>query len=147
VHTSATETRCSALKPGVGDGTLGAARFHDAKAGSPFYIAFLNRRPDTFVIRYAVGDGCALGTLNGDGKINFGPLVKIDTSAGLPSELCWLAVSPDDRFVFATNFGYSYISSYRIDGVALSIAKDPACPKVPGDGTARKHNRHQRTGR
>src|SRR5262244_2416133 len=91
------------------DGTLGAARFHDGKAGSPFYIAFLNRRPDTFVIGYAVGDGCAMATIDGEGQINIGSLVKIDTSPGLPSELCWLAVSPDDRFVFATNFGYSYI--------------------------------------
>ena len=75
-----------------------------------------------------------------DGKISIGPLVKIDTSAGLPSELCWLAVSPDDRSVYATNFGYSNISSYHIDGSELSIAKDPACPKVPGDGTARALN-------
>ena len=122
------------------DGTLGAARFHDAKAASPFDIAFLNHRPDTFVLGYAVGDGCALATLNGDGKIDVGPVVKIDTSPGLPSELCWLAVSPDDRFLYAANFGYSYISSYRIDGAGLSIAKDPACPKVPGDGTARGLN-------
>src|SRR5215468_6902389 len=122
------------------DGTLGAATFHDAKAGSPFYIAFLNGRPDTFVIGYAVGDGCAMATIDGEGTIDVGPLVKIDTSPGLPSELCWLAVTSDDRFVFATNFGYSYISSYRIDGVDLSIAKDPACSKVPGDGTARGLN-------
>src|SRR5215510_8795627 len=122
------------------DGTLGAATFHDAHAGSPFYIAFLNGQPDTFVLGYAVGDGCAMGTIDGDGKINIGPLMKIDTSPGLPSELCWLAVSPDDRFVYATNFGYSYISSYRVDGIDLSIAKDPACPKVPGDGTARGLN-------
>jgi 6-phosphogluconolactonase (cycloisomerase 2 family) len=66
--------------------------------------------------------------------------VKIDTSAGLPSELCWLSISPDDRFVFATNFGYSNVSSFRINGNGLSIAKDPACPKVPGDGTARGLN-------
>src|SRR5262244_2498968 len=122
------------------DGTLGAARFHDGKAGSPFYIAFLNRRPDTFVIGYAVGDGCAMATIDGEGQINIGSLVKIDTSPGLPSELCWLAVSPDDRFVFATNFGYSYISSYHLNGKGLEIAKDPACPKVPGDGTARGLN-------
>jgi 6-phosphogluconolactonase (cycloisomerase 2 family) len=122
------------------DGALGAARFHDGKAGSPFYLAFLKGRPDTFVIGYAVGDGCAIATLDGDGKINVGPLVKIDTSAGLPSELCWLGISPDDRFVFATNFGYSYITSYRINGKGLEIAKDPACPKVPGDGTARGLN-------
>jgi 6-phosphogluconolactonase (cycloisomerase 2 family) len=78
-----------------------------------------------------------MGKIDADGKISIGPLVKIDTSAGLPSELCWLAVSPDDRFVYSTNFGYSYLSSFRIDGNAVSIAKDPASPKVPGDGTYR----------
>ncbi len=78
-----------------------------------------------------------MGTIEKDGTVSIGPLVKIDTSPGLPSELCWLAVSPDDRFVIATNFGYSYVSSFHIDGNKLVIAKDPACPKVPGDGTAR----------
>ena len=81
-----------------------------------------------------------MATLDGDGKINVGPLVKIDTSPGLPSELCWLSISPDDRTVYATNFGYSYISSYHINGSGLKIAKDPASPKVPGDGTARGLN-------
>jgi 6-phosphogluconolactonase (cycloisomerase 2 family) len=122
------------------DGTLGAAKFHGAKGGSPFYIAFLQGRPDTFVIGYAVADACAIATIDGDGKINIGPLVKIDTSPGLPSELCWLAISSDDRLVYAANFGYSYVSALRINGSSLEIAKDPACPKVPGDGTARGLN-------
>jgi Lactonase, 7-bladed beta-propeller len=119
------------------DGSLGTARFYDAGGGSPFFIAFLHGRPDTFVIGYAVGDGCAMGTIEKDSKVSIGPLVKIDTSAGLPSELCWLAVSPDDRTIYATNFGYSNISSYHINGGGLEIACDPACPRVPGDGTAR----------
>jgi 6-phosphogluconolactonase (cycloisomerase 2 family) len=122
------------------DGSLGTARFYDAKGGSPFYIAFLNKQPDTFVIGYAVGDGCSLGTIEQDGTVSIGPLVKIDTSAGVPTELCWLAVSPDDRTVYATNFGYSNICSYHINGRGLEIACDPACPKVPGDGTARGLN-------
>jgi 6-phosphogluconolactonase (cycloisomerase 2 family) len=121
------------------DGALGTARFHDSGGGSPFYIAFLHGRPDTFILGEAVGDGCVMGTIDADGKISIGPIVTIDTSAGKPSELCWLAVSPDDRTVYATNFGYSNVSSYRIngDGTELEIAKDPACPKVPGDGTFR----------
>jgi 6-phosphogluconolactonase (cycloisomerase 2 family) len=122
------------------DGTLGAAKLQDGKAGSPFFLVFLNKRPDTFVIGYAVGDGCALATIDKDGNIKVGPIVKIDTSAGLPSELCWLALSPDDRFVFAANFGYSYVTSFRLDGKGLEVLKDPACPKVPGDGTARGLN-------
>jgi len=126
--------------PVLEDGSLGTAWFYDAGGGSPFYIAFLHGRPNTFVIGYAVGDGCAMATIDGKGKLNVGPLVKIDTSPGLPSELCWLGVSPDDRLVYATNFGYSYVTSYRINGKGLEIAKDPACPKVPGDGTARGLN-------
>jgi len=122
------------------DGTLGTAKFHDAKGGSPFYIAFLHHQPDTFVIGYAVGDGVSVGKIDANGKITTNPPVKIDTSAGQPSELCWLAVSPDDRTVYATNFGYSNVSAYHINGKGLELAKDPACAKVPGDGTFRALN-------
>jgi hypothetical protein len=68
------------------------------------------------------------------------PLVKIDTGPGLPSELYWLSISPDDRMVYATNFGYSYISGYHINASGLKNPKNPACPKVPGDGSARALN-------
>jgi 6-phosphogluconolactonase (cycloisomerase 2 family) len=119
------------------DGALGERSFYDGGGASPFYIAFLHNRPDTFIIGLAVSDGVAIGRIDARGKITVGPVAPIDTSAGVPSELCWLAVSPDDRLVFATNFGYSNVSSFRIDGNVLSIAKDPACPKVPGDGTFR----------
>jgi 6-phosphogluconolactonase (cycloisomerase 2 family) len=121
-------------------GALGSAKFYDANGGSPFYIAFLHQRPDSFVLGEAVGDGCVLGTIDDDGKVEIGPLVKIDTSPGLPSELCWLSVSPDDRFVYATNFGYSYVTSFKINGKGLEIASDPACPRVKGDGTFRALN-------
>jgi 6-phosphogluconolactonase (cycloisomerase 2 family) len=129
-----------AVFPVQEDGALGSTRFYDANGGSPFYIAFLHTRPDTFVVGEAVGDGCVLGMIDEDGHVEIGPLVKIDTSAGLPSELCWLSVSPDDRFVYATHFGYSYVSSFKINGGALEIATDPACPKVKGDGTFRALN-------
>ncbi|HWZ60528.1 MAG TPA: beta-propeller fold lactonase family protein [Gemmatimonadaceae bacterium] len=123
--------------PVGGNGALGEPSFYDGGGVSPFYIAFLHNRPDTFVVGYAVGDGVSIGRVDANGKIAVGPVVPIDTSGGVPSELCWLAVSPDDRFVFATDFGYGYLSSFRIDGNLLTIAKDPACPKIPGDGTFR----------
>lgn len=124
---------------GVG-GALGEPAFYDGGGASPFYIAFLHNRPDTFLIGEAVSDGVAIGRIDADGRVTVGPVVPIDTSAGVPSELCWLAVSPDDRLVFTTNFGYSSVSSFRIDGNVLTIAKDPACPRVPGDGTFRAIN-------
>lgn len=127
--------------PVAGDGTLAAPSFHDGGGGVPFYFAFLNGRPDRFLIGFGVGDGVLMGSIDADGQIGIGPLVPIDTSAGKPTELCWLAVTPDDRLVFATIFGYSNISSYRIDAAELTIAKDPACPQVPGDGTFRAFDR------
>lgn len=126
-----------AVRPG---GALGEPSFQDAGCGSPFYPAFLHHRPDHFVIGAAVGDGIVLARIDAAGNVTTGPLVEIDTSAGKPSELCWLAVSPDDGFVFATNFGYSNVSSFRLDGNVVSVAEDPACPKVPGDGTFRALN-------
>ena len=119
------------------DGALGTPRFHDAKGGSPFYIAFLHSRPDTFVLGEAVGDGCVVGTIDDDGNVSIGSVVTVDTRDGKPSELCWLSVSPDDRIVYASNFGYSNVSTFHLNSTGLAIARDPACPKVPGDGTFR----------
>jgi hypothetical protein len=48
-----------------------------------------------------------------------------------------LSVSPDDRLLYATVFGYSNISTFHIDGPEIKVAKDPACPDVEGDGTFR----------
>ena len=126
--------------PVGGNGALGAPSFHDAGGPAPFYIAFLNGRPNTFINGIAGGNGLVMSSIDADGRIGISPLVPIDTSAGKPSELCWLAISPDDRSVFATSFGYSNLSSYHIDGGEPIIAKDPACPKVPGDGTFRAIN-------
>ncbi|HET6983863.1 MAG TPA: beta-propeller fold lactonase family protein [Myxococcaceae bacterium] len=118
------------------NGTLGEPSFQDGGGGSPFYIAFLHHKPDTFIIGYAVGDGVGLCRIDKDGRIRVGKVVPIDTRRGKIAELCWLAVSPDDRFLYATVFGYSNISSFHIDG-DLRVAKDPACPDVEGDGTFR----------
>ena len=119
------------------DGTLGEARFQDGGGGSPFYIAFLHNRPDTFIIAYAVGDGVALGRIDEDGRIGVGKIVPIDTRRGKIAELCWASVSPDDRFLYGTVFGYSHVTTFHIDGLEIRVAKDPACSIVEGDGTFR----------
>lgn len=123
-----------------GDGALGMPTLQDGGGGSPFFPLFLRGRPDTFILGFAVADGISINTLDEDGRVSTGPVVQINTDAGKPTELCWLSVSPDDRVIYATNFGYSNLSSYRIDGNVATVAKDPACPKVPGDGTFRALN-------
>ena len=128
------------------DGTLSGPSFHDGGAGSPFYIAFLHNRPDTFVIGYAVGDGVAMGHIDEDGRIGIGPLEPIDTSNGKPAELCWLSVSPDDRSLYGTNFGYSNISSFRPRRRRNQCRQGSRVPESSGrwhgQGSLRRH--HQR---
>jgi 6-phosphogluconolactonase (cycloisomerase 2 family) len=107
------------------NGTLSDPSFQDGGGGSPFIVA------------YAVGDGVSLGHIDEDGRIGVDKVVPIDTRRGKIAELCWLAVSPDDRFLYATVFGYSNVTSFHIDGPEIRVAKDPACPNVEGDGTFR----------
>src|SRR6201982_2828473 len=109
-------------------GTLCEGSFQYAGGGAPFYIAFLHNRPDTFIIAYAVGDGVSVGHIDEDGRIGVDKIVPINTRRGAIAELCWLSVSPDDRVVYATVFGYSNVSSFHIDGPEIRVAKDPACP-------------------
>jgi hypothetical protein len=118
-------------------GALGKPLFQDAGASSPWCPLFLHNRPNQFVIGYATADGLSLATFDSSGDVATGPVVRADTSIGRPSELCWMAITPDDGLVFATMTGYGYITSWRLEGNILSIAKDPACEKPAGDGTFR----------
>src|SRR5246127_1566825 len=77
------------------------------KDGALHVIASNAPDPDGIVV-FPVREDGALGEpslydAKGASPFYIGRLMKIDTSAGLPSELCWLSISPDDRFVFSTN--------------------------------------------
>lgn len=117
------------------DGGLGEPRFTDAGGAAPFVISFLNGSKDTFINGFAASGGLLMGRIDATGKVTNSPVVMINQSKGMPSELCWIAITPDNKQVLATVFGYSYVSSYKIVNGALQIDKDPAAPAVPGDGT------------
>src|SRR5712664_4040859 len=121
------------------DGTLSEGSFQDGGGASPFYIAFLKSRPDTFIIGYAVSDGVALARIDEDGRIGVDRVVPINTKRGAAAELCWLSVSPDDRLLYGTVFGYSNITSFRIDdGLEIRVAKDPGDVAVPENRTVQE---------
>src|ERR1700746_2025641 len=105
------------------NGTLSDPSFQDGGGGSPFYIAFLHNQPDTFIIGYAVGDGVSMARIDDEGRIGVGKVVPIDTKRGAIAELCWLSVSPDDRLLYATVFGYSDATTFHIDGPEIGVAK------------------------
>lgn len=122
------------------DGSLGAANFTDAGGAAGFDIAFLHGSNNKFINSYAGSGGIAMCTLDASGQVTCSPVVMIDQTIGKPSELCWIAISPDNRFVYATVFGYSYVSSFKIENDQISVAADPAADAVPGDGTFKALN-------
>jgi Lactonase, 7-bladed beta-propeller len=118
------------------NGALEEPTFQDGGGSSPWCPLFLNDQPDRFVIALATADSVLLADLGPDGRVVPGPAVQADTSSGRGFP-CWMSMSPDDRLVFATMTGHSYITSWLLEGNELKIARDPACPKVAGDGTFR----------
>lgn len=116
------------------NGDLGKPQIVDAGGAAAFATAFLHGSNDTFVTAYAGGNGLTMGRISPSGEVTHSPLVAIDISKGMPSELCWIAITPDNKQVLATAFGYSTVSSYKIVDGTLQIAHDPAAPAVPGDG-------------
>lgn len=116
------------------DGSLGKPNFTDAGGAAAFDIAFLHGSSDKFVIGYSASDGVAMCEIDESGKVTSSPVVKIDQKIGKPSELCWLAITPDNKQVFATVFGYSYVSGFKIVDGSITLAHDRAADAVPGDG-------------
>ena len=117
------------------DGSLGTATFQDAGGAAGFDLAFLHGSDHTFINSYAASGGIAMCNIDASGKVTCSPVVKINQEIGMPSELCWIAITPDNRQVYATVFGYSYVSSFKINNGNISVLQDPAAGAVPGDGT------------
>jgi 6-phosphogluconolactonase (cycloisomerase 2 family) len=122
------------------DGSLGTADFMDAGGAAAFDIAFLHGSNNQFVNAYAATGGLALCTIDASGKVTCGPVVTLNQSIGMPSELCWIVITPDNKQIFATVFGYSYVSSFKIENGIISLNQDPAADPVPGDGTFKALN-------
>ncbi len=117
------------------DGSLGTATFQDAGGAAGFDLAFLHGSEHTFINSYAGSGGIAMCNIDASGKVTCSPVVPINQQIGMPSELCWIQITPDNSHVYGTVFGYSYVSSFKIDNGNISVQQDPAADAVPGDGT------------
>ncbi len=107
----------------------------DAGGAAAFDIAFLHGSNNHFINGYAASGGIAMCTIDASGKVTCSPVVTVNQEIGMPSELCWIAITPDNKQVYTTEFGYSYVSSFKIDNGVISRNEDPAADPVPGDGT------------
>ncbi len=118
------------------DGELGAPKLASAGGATPFGTRFLHGS-NRFVTTLDESSELALNMLNEDGSVsNLSKaqvaLVPIKGDAGS----CWVAVSPDDKYAYATNFNAGTISSFRIEGNTVSLAYD-GMGRVPGNGKYR----------
>lgn len=115
------------------NGGLGRAVFNDAGGKAAFYIRFLPGSTTKFINAYAASDGLAISSINRAGRVQTSRVVPIDATMGMPSELCWIAVSGDGKYVFSSNFGLSSVSTYALNGTSLRLIKDPAAREA-GNG-------------
>lgn len=118
------------------DGTLGKVVINDAGGVEPFGLTFLNGSNDTFVNTLSDSSGVVLSKLDPDGKVTNSPLAKVDVSGapkGGPAETCWVALSPDNRFAYAANYGLSNLTSFAIENGTIRTAADNI-GRVTGDG-------------
>jgi hypothetical protein len=115
------------------NGNLGKAVFNDAGGKAPFFIKFLPGSTTRFINAYAASDGLAVSSINKAGRVHSSAVVPINASRGMPSELCWVSVSGDGRFVFTSNFGLSSVSVYSLKGTTLRLIKDHAVSEA-GNG-------------
>lgn len=120
------------------DGSLGNVVINDAGGPTPFSLAFLHGSTNTFVNTLAAGNGVVLSTLGADGRISSSPVANVDLSAAPngPSETCWVSLSADNRYAYATNFGFGNITSFAIDNGTIRTAASNQ-GHVAGDGTYR----------
>lgn len=117
------------------DGSLGKVVINDAGGPGPFALTFLHGSNNTFVNTLAEGSGAVLSTLGTDGKVSNSTLAKVDLTRAPkgPAETCWVSLSPDNRYAYATNYGFGNITSYSIANGKISVAADNQ-GYVPGDG-------------
>lgn len=119
--------------PVAANGSLGRPVFNDAGGAGPFFMRFLPGSSTQFINAYAASNGLAISRINKAGRVHSSPVVKIDASRGMPSEICWVAISGDGKYVYTSNFGLSSVSAYRLNGSSLQLLKDPAA-REEGDG-------------
>ena len=119
--------------PVLANGSLGRAVFNDAGGKAAFFIRFLPGSSTQFLNAFAASDGVAVASINKAGKVQTSAVAPIDASKGMPSELCWIAISGDGKYVYSSNFGLSSVSVYSLNGSTLRLIEDHAV-REEGDG-------------
>ena len=98
--------------------------FQDSAGIEPFTSVFLTSGKNMFLTTYAETNTLGLSKLNPQGGVTQLSLAKGDDSVvdGKPLEYCWVSLSPDERYAYVASFGTSDITSFSVNGNAISLA-------------------------
>ena len=123
-----------------GNGRPSAPTVHASSGETPFGFAFTSN--GEFVVTEAF-DGIP-GRAAASSYSLTGPsgLRTISPSVGDGhAEVCWTAISRDERYAYVTNFGDGTISSYTVgtDGT-IKLLEDVAATTTPGELSVRDHD-------
>ncbi len=113
------------------DGSLGAIRTVPSSGQTPYGFAVTSA--NTLIVTEAFGaekGAAAASSYTVDGTT----ISPVSRSVGNGrSEICWAVVTPDDRFVFTTNFADGAVSRYAV-GPDGTLTLDDATAGVSVDG-------------
>jgi 6-phosphogluconolactonase (cycloisomerase 2 family) len=113
------------------DGRLGEMAVQPSSGPTPYGFAFTSRGILVVTEAFRAGKGQAAASSY---QLDGGPLTPLTRSLGNGrSEICWAVVSPDERFVFTTNFADGAVSRYAI-GPDGSLELEDAVAGVTLDG-------------
>jgi 6-phosphogluconolactonase (cycloisomerase 2 family) len=89
----------------------------------------------SLIVSEAFGGAAGAAAASSYAVSGAGELTMISGSVGdTRSEVCWVALSKDDRFAYVTNFGDGTVSSYEITaGRSLRLADPVAASARPGE--------------
>ena len=116
-------------------GQLGPAKIMDSGVPTPFSLQFLKNGTNDFVNTFAAGNGAALSKIE-NGAIKTYPVTKVDLSAAPdgPAETCWVSISEDGQYAYASNFGLGTVTGFRVTDSGLTIVKDKQAKTTGGNG-------------
>lgn len=99
----------------MGDGSLGAAQINASAGMTPFGFAFDKR--GTLLVSEAFGGATNASTLSSYRFADAAPQTPAVVSAVVGTQqtaACWVAITPNGRWAYATNTGSGSVSLYRI---------------------------------
>jgi 6-phosphogluconolactonase len=117
------------------DGLPGEMRVQDSAGMTPFGFGF-GRRDQVFVSE-AFGGAENVSATSSYELNRHGALTTLSSSVGTgQTAACWVAVTPNGRYVYVTNTGSGSISGYRVDfDGALALLDEDGRTGVTGAGS------------